>query len=81
MNEIFREPKVSGVKDEWHLLNIFVLIFEARETFNFVFAILSFTRLLIPEVIAAASITGYSITRRKEERMEETISYWLLRVK
>lgn len=81
MNEIFREPKVSEVKDEWRLLNIFVLIFEARETFNFVFAILSFTRLLIPEVIAAASITGYSITKRKEERIEETVSYWLLRVK
>lgn len=74
MNEIFREPKVSDVKDERRLLNIFVLIFEARETFNFVFAILSFTRLLIPEVIAAASITGYSITKRKEERMGETIS-------
>lgn len=74
MNEIFREPKVSEVKDEWRLLNIFVLIFEARETFNFVFAILSFTRLLIPEVIAAASITGYSITKRKEERIEETVT-------
>lgn len=53
-----------------HLLIIFVLIFEARETFNLAVLeiLLSFTCLLIPEVKSEpVSVTGYSITEEKKK--------------
>lgn len=56
-----------------HLLIIFVLIFEARETFNLAVLeiLLSFTCLLIPEVKSEpVSVTGYSITEEKKKMKE-----------